>query len=257
MILPNIEGFIEMLEMLTSHIDSGSVLDPFSLKRIVASSEKIPDYPIKMMTLGLAYGAAQEHEIAIEYFKKAVEVDDDIVMRNYLSYLSHSGHYELYREECVRLARRVSTLPMLIRARNASYSDGNGELSLFFARKALTMIGDDAERKFMEEEVKMKNANLENFINASSLSTQEISMLTRAVANVAKSHDVLAVSNEYYTSSDGDAAVICDVICKDADVLADMDIQVATELAVSDIFSEKNVTAWFRGRDRNEVTSIA
>lgn len=257
MILPNIEGLNEMLDMLTSHIDARSKLDAFTLKRVVTSAEKIPDYPIKMMTLGLAYGAACDPVTAIDFFKKAVEADDDWIMRNYLSYLSHTGQHELYRKESLRLVKRVATLPMLIRARNTSYADGDGELSLFFARKALAMLDDSSEKRAMEEEVRVKTANLDSFINASSLSTAEISALTLKVGDVANRHKVLAVAHEYYTSPDGDAAVICDVICQDSEILADMDIDVATEIATSDTFSGKNVTVWFRGRDRSEVPGIA
>lgn len=246
----------EMLDMLTHHIDSKSILDAFSLKRVVATAEKIPDEPTKLMVLGLAYGASGSHDLAIGYFKEAVKYRDDIVARNYLSYLSHTGQYELYRDEAIRVAKVISSLAMLIRARNAAYADGDGELSLFFSRKAISMVGDENERENMEKEQQEKNSALNIFIEATHLETNEIAALTRAVANVAKKFDVLAVSQDFYTGDDGDAAIICDVLCVDEGVLSDMDIDVATELAMHDLFADKNITAWFRGRDPREVRGI-
>ncbi|MEH5098992.1 hypothetical protein PO486_13990 [Atlantibacter hermannii] len=243
----------EMLGVLTHHIDNKIILDDFTLRRFIAKAEKIPDDPIKLMALGLAYGAAGQHQTAIDYFKEAVKYHDDVSARNYLSYLSHTGEYELYREEAIRMAKEIVSLPLYIKARNAAYADGDPELTLFFARKVLSVMGDDKERESVELEQRVKEAALKNFIDATNLKTSEISKLTRSIAHVAKKYDVLAVAQDFYTTEDGDAAVICDVLCFDANVISDMDIDVATELAMNETFSDKNITAWFRGRDANEV----
>lgn len=247
------KGLNETLEMLTSCIDGRNTLDVFTLRRVVSNANAIPDEPTKLMVLGLAYGAAGEHEAAIEFFKDAVKYRDDIVARNYLSYLSHTGKYELYRDEAVRLAKEMGSLPVYIRARNAAYADGDGELSLFFARKALSMIGDKREWEKMNRDIKEKTEDLEKFINATQLNSHEISELTLMVSLVGEKHGVIAVSHDYYTSSDGDAAIVCDVLCTDVDVLSEMDITAATEIAISESFSNKNVTAWYRGRDRKDL----
>ncbi|EHV1520690.1 hypothetical protein U7Q55_005064, partial [Salmonella enterica] len=92
----------ETLEMLTSHIDEGQQLDAFTLKRVVSGASKIPDEPVKLMVLALAHGAAHQHSEAVGFFREAVAYRDEAVARNYLSYLSYTGQYELYREEAVR-----------------------------------------------------------------------------------------------------------------------------------------------------------
>lgn len=58
----------DLLAVLTQHIDSGVNLDPFTLRGIVEKAEKIPDEAIKLMTLGLAYGAAGKHTEATDFF---------------------------------------------------------------------------------------------------------------------------------------------------------------------------------------------
>ncbi|MBL6345315.1 hypothetical protein JNB34_02180 [Escherichia coli] len=243
----------ETLEMLTSRIDEGQQLDAFTLKRVVSEAGKIPDEPVKLMVLALAYGAAHQHVEAVGFFQEAVAYRDETVARNYLSYLSHTGQYELYREEAVRLAREITSLALCIRARNAAYADGDGELSLFFARKALSMIGSESDRESMESDIMEKKRALDTFISVTDLSTNEINLLSRTITNVAKNYGVLAISHDYVTSPDGDAGIVCDVLCEDADMLSDMDIDVATEIAMNEIFAGKNVTAWFRGRNRQEI----
>lgn len=246
------KGLQETLDLLTTCIDEGDVLDAFTLRRVVSSANSLPDEPTKLMVLGLAYGAAGDNEHALAYFKEAIKYRDDIIARNYLSYLSHTGQHDLYRDECVRLAREIVSFPLYLRARNASYADGDGELSLFFARKALSMVGDENERAKMEMEIHEKNSALNRFIDTTRLSTHEIAELTRMVANIANSFDVLAVSQDYYTG-DGDAAIICDVVCTDAGILSDLDIEIAMSLAMNESFSARNLTAWYRGRSREEV----
>ncbi|WP_293649396.1 hypothetical protein [uncultured Pantoea sp.] len=206
------------------------------------------------MFLGLAYGAAKQNDKAIRFFKAGAECGDDRVVINFLTYLSHTGQYDLYREESLRLARRYENNPrILILARNASYADGDGELSMYFARRLMSMLPDGPDKDAAQEDVEMKNAQLAKFIEATDLDTSQISELTRMVANLTKKYGVIAVSHDYYTSPDGSAAVICDVFCEDTDVLSDMDIDIATELAMSEFFVDKNVTAWYRGKKREEV----
>lgn len=245
----------DLQDLLTYHIDSRQELDIFSYRKIVTQAEKIPDEPLRLMILGLVSGAAGKHDDALKFFKEGVKYRDDVVARNYLSYLSHTGQYELYREDAVRLAKEMDSFPLFIRARNAAYASGDGELSLFFARRAMTMIGDDQARERMESEVKVRDRMLNDFIRVTNLNTDEISALTLTVAGVARKYGVLAVAHDYYTSDDGDAAIICDVLCLDDDTISDMDIEIATELAVSDTFSDKNLTAWFRGKDKSEVAA--
>lgn len=98
-----------------------------------------------------------------------------------------------------------------------------------------------------------KKQALDAFISVTDLSTNEISLLSRTIANVAKNYGVLAISHDYVASPEGDAGIVCDVLCEDADMLSDMDIDVATEIAMNEVFAGKNVTAWFRGRNRQEI----
>lgn len=254
MIPAKLKGLTETVEILTSHIENGTILDTFTLKRAVATAERIEDDALRLMLLGLAYGASGQKDKAVGYFKAGSECGDDRIVINFLSYLSHTGQYDLYRDEAIRLARRYEGSPRVLRlARNASYADGDGELSLYFSRRVLAMLPEGSEKDSMQEDVNLKNAQLAAFIEATDLETSRISELTRMVANVTTKYGVLAVSHDYYTSPDGSAAIICDVICTDSDVISDMDIDIATELAMSDFYVSRNVTAWFRGRKREEV----
>ena len=112
---------------------------------------------------------------------------------------------------------------------------------------------DGPEKDVMKREVDLKNDQLARFIEATDLETAQISELTRMVAYLTAEYDVITISHDYYTSPDGSAAIICDVICEDSDVISDMDIDIATKLAMSELFVDKNVTAWYRARQREKV----
>lgn len=248
------KGLTEAIIKLTSCIEDGVVLDPFSLKRAVSFADTLDDDALRLMLLGLAYGAAKQNDKAISFFRAAADCGDDRAVINYLSYLAHTGQYGDYRDESVRLARHYENNPRVLRlARNASYADGDGELFLYFAHRAMAIMPDGPEKDAMKEEVDLKKDQLARFIEATDLETSQISELTRMVTCLTKKYDVIAISHDYYTSPDGSAAIICDVICVDSDVISDMDIDIATELAMSEFFVDKNVTAWYRGRKREEV----
>lgn len=249
------KGLTEAIAKLTSYIENGVELDLFSLKNAVSFAENQKDDALRLMLLGLAYGAAKQNDKAISFFSAAADCGNDIVVNNYLSYLAHTGQYGLYRDESTRLARLYENNPRVLKlARNASYADGDGELSLYFARRVLAMMPDGPEKDVMQGEVDLKNDQLARFIEATDLETAQISELTRMVANLTKEYDIIAISHDYYTSPDGSAAIICDVICEDSDVISDMDIDIATKLAMSEFFVDKNVTAWYRARKREEVS---
>lgn len=248
------KGLKEAIRELVLHIESRVELDRFTLKSKIAFAERLDDDAMRFMLLGLTYGAAKKNDEAIACFRAGAELGDDRVVVNYLTYLSHTGQYDLYRTESIRLARRYENNPrILLLARNAVYADGDGELCLYFSRRLMSLIPDGPEKDAVLEDVEMKNAELAKFIEATSLDTSRIAELTRMVANLTTKYDVIAVSHDYYTSPDGSAAIICAVICDDSDIISDMDIDIATQLAMSEYFVDKNVTAWYRGKKREEV----
>ncbi|HGW4305859.1 TPA: hypothetical protein ACNIEN_001954 [Klebsiella pneumoniae] len=244
----------ELADEIMQYFENKTILDPFTLRTILEKADRIPDDTTKKMIMGFAYGAAGNHDEAMAFFKDAIDSGKgDLPAINYLSYLGNAGYHVLHRQEAIKLARNSNSFHLYIIGRNAAYADGDGELSLFFSRNALSMISDHNRREAMEKDVQRKNDELNRFINVTGLGTEQIAEMTRAVVDVASKYKVLAPSHEYYTSSDNEAAVICNVICQDEDVIADMDIEIATQLAMNDSFSDKNLTVWFRGHNKSEA----
>lgn len=243
---------------LVNFIENDEILDKFSLRRFLRVADSIGDMPTRLMIRGLAYGAAAQHDDAVDNFKRAVECHHTIAALNYLAYLGRTGNHRLHRDESIRIGRAFDDPRAYVRARNAAYADGDYELSLFFARKWLAAFGDSQPnaRRMMEEEVNVRMNDLENFIEVTCLATAEITALSMLVANTAKEHGILAISHDYYTSTDkSEAALVCDVLCTDIKVLADLDIELATAIAMNETFNDKNVTAWYRGKTRDEVAN--
>ncbi|EME1467899.1 hypothetical protein V3510_005281 [Serratia marcescens] len=240
----------EAISVLSHCIDSGSELDQLTFRRYLKKFENIPDEPTKLMLFGLAYGAVKEYPTAIAFFKDAVSYKDDVVARNYLTFLGRILHFEMYREESERLAKEYNSFPLCIRARNAAYADGNGELSLFFTRKAISLTSDDKTVRRLEMEAKHHIGSLDKFASLSGLSSRELQELSRSVTDVARKHGVLSIATEFYVSSDNhDLAIINDVLTMNEDLISDMDIEIACALAMNEKYSDKNVSAWYRGRE--------
>lgn len=244
----------EAMQILSHHIDEGIELDQLTFRRYLKKFENIKDEPLKLMLFGLVYGAAKKHAEAIPFFKESVKYKDDVAARNYLTYLGRTHQFEMYRDESERLAKEISSFPLCIRARNAAYSDGDVQLSLFFARKAIALTSDPDVIRNLKMDINNHMHSLNEFIANSGLSSEEIKDLSRRISSVARRYNVLSISTEFYVSADGhDLAIINDVLNMDDDVISDMDIEVACEIAMLEKYSDKNITAWFRGRDRENV----
>lgn len=240
----------EVKQILKLAIDHRDYIDLFSVRKYERMAKEMHVISERFEFLGFVYGAAGRSEDAIDSFKKGAAFRNASIARNYLAYLSRARHYELYRLEAIRIAREISDYRLFIRARNAAYASGDIDLSSFFAKKAIAMVREDSERKALLEEFEMHKERLEKFQKISGLLQSEIEKFTLLVVNVTNKFNVTAVAHDFYSSVDStDAAVICDVMCDDPDTLAEMDIEIATVIAMSDMFSLKNVTAWYRVAD--------
>lgn len=240
---------------LFQHIDTGVELDKFTRKKYLETFEKIPDVSQKLMMIALTYGASREYQEAITVFKEAVKYKEIGTIINYLTFLSKINYFELYFEETIRLAKEVNSLRLCTGARNAAYSSGNLELARFFSRKGMSLIQDDDARRDFEMDTDLHLKKLNHFIDVSGLSAEKMAEITMLVSKIARDHDVLTHSNEFYVSSDAqDLAVICTVLTEDADLIADMDIDVATTLAMNEELSTFGITAWYKGIEQPEAT---
>ncbi|QHP58533.1 hypothetical protein [Pectobacterium carotovorum] len=238
---------------IKNYLDNGITLDRFTLRNLMGEIKNIPNIPEKLMVTALAHGAAGSHKEAVSNFKCATKYKDELVAINYLAYLAIAGDYELYLIESVRLAREIISMELYANARNATYMDGDSEISSFFAQKAILMMSGN-DRKEMEDEVRKRMQKLNSFAEVTKFSKKDISKLSNIVFGIAKKYSVNMFSCEFYTDFDGaEAAVIGDVICMDSDILSSMDIDVATEIAIDPLFSDKPITAWFRGADRKKL----
>lgn len=91
-----------------------------------------------------------------------------------------------------------------------------------------------------------KHKELNDFMEISGLTSSSVKQLTSFLDGYAKEKGLDVKSHEFYSNACEDvAAVICEIECDNVELMADMDIGVATNLAMNDMLLSHNVTAWF------------
>lgn len=238
----------EIHEKLVSIINNeGEILDPFSLRRFISFAETMEGESYRMLFMGLAYGAAGEHDRAIEFFQSAVNGGDEFIAQTYLAYLSRIFRHHFHAEEAIRLAKEMNSRTLCISARNAAYWQGDAELSMYFNRKAMHLTQHEGERRRLESEAEIMNNRFERFVSTSGLSQREVAKLVSLAAAVATAKGIRISGSEFYASPDAcDAALICFTEYPTDASLCDLDIDIATAIAMDDELCMKNVTAWYR-----------
>ncbi|EKF5023967.1 hypothetical protein OZO98_001750 [Salmonella enterica] len=237
----------EVMEYVVSCIDNRTLLSEFEYHSYMRLSDTIPDDSRQMVSKALVSGAAGKAEDAITFFEKSIMFRDEFADRNYLAYLLLICRYDLYREVVFRVAKSRDSCELCREARDAAYAAGDVECSLFFARKAASLIAGDAARRGFMAQSENNTEMLESFMSHSGLSQEDISALTMTGVKVAKEKNIPFTGVEYYISRDCvDLAMIMYVFCDDIEVMADMDIDLAYTLAVSEQLAHYKGTAWFR-----------
>ncbi|EFP0252760.1 TPA: hypothetical protein LC430_004765 [Salmonella enterica subsp. enterica serovar Duisburg] len=236
----------EFMVHLISYIDDGETLSEFDYHSSMRYANTISDIGVSLTLKALVSGAAGKVEDAIILFEEAVSFDYEIAARNYLTFLQRKCRYDLYLDVAPRVARKINSFELSLRARNATYSIGDSELSLFFARKAASLIVDDSfSRSFMTDS-EYKTRHLDEFMTVSGLTQDNITSMVLLASKIAAKHNQPFTGVSYYIGSDRtDLAIIMNVYCKETASLAEMDIELACSVAMNESLLHYKGTAWF------------
>ncbi|MTC24928.1 MULTISPECIES: hypothetical protein [unclassified Providencia] len=238
---------IEKLNLILNCIDRLEKLDRFTFQQILKDSEFVEDESIMYMIKALAYGAYQDNENALKYFKIALEYENISVAKNYIAYLAKTLQFNLIYQESIDIANKYDNQYLAFMARNIAYSFADIKNSSQLAEKLVRLHNTDVNvDKFPYLDFSQPLAELEDFMKSGDISERDARWIVEKASEVAANRKVRCVSTEFYTSSDkNDFAVILCVTTSDPDIISDMDIEIACALAENSIFSERNITAWF------------
>ncbi|EBZ2142371.1 hypothetical protein D8R48_17895 [Salmonella enterica subsp. enterica serovar Newport] len=245
----------EFMVHLISYIDDGETLSEFDYHSSMRYASTISDISVSLTLKALASGAANKIDDAIAFFEEAVSFGDEMAARNYLTFLQRKCRYNLYLEVTSRVAKKINSFELSLRARNAAYSIGDAELSLFFARKAASFIVDDSSVRSFMADSEQKNRHLEEFMTMSGLTQDNVTSMVLLASKIAEKYNIPFTGTSYYMGGDReDHAIIMNVYCKEPVSFAEMDIELACSVAMSESFLHYRGTAWFNAPGIDEET---
>lgn len=240
----------EILTSLTVYINSGQRMPEWELAKARREIMNIDDPVAKLMLTALHHGAAQKEEDAIDAFETAIgRYSNTAIGSNYCAYLQHIGRFEKYSEVSFRLAD--------------SFEDPE------FARVAYTVarIKVDLERvhryasKFRKYyptergEVVMEDASkfikvITDLSKGSGIELKYLNGLSEQCVKIADQYRKFILGTKI-ASTDGQVAIIMAISDTDADVLADMNFELAMAVAKDDALIDLPLTAWYRNEQQS------
>ncbi|AUU92091.1 hypothetical protein C2U55_24935 [Enterobacteriaceae bacterium ENNIH3] len=232
----------EIHEALWAYINSGSVI---SHEDIVTFQHDISLFRgvEKAYLTALLYAAQADYAQAIHYFQEALQSDDSTVAINYLAYVGTSAHNYFHRMEIFRLEKQYC-LPTIRRiARNAAYCIGNTRLIKSYTLK-LAALCDDEERQALRDEGKAMIKAVEDFKQATTLTSNQIEELCDEAESIANQRGVNCIGVIYFVNGDSDNAYILRAETHDPELLAEMNIELLGLLS-SDKYRHLPFTSWF------------
>ncbi|MDA5483108.1 hypothetical protein PGS49_21040 [Yersinia intermedia] len=244
----------EISQELTSRLDSGVTLQPMEFRRFVREIEKIKDCREHDYLMALVNAANGAHDVALEWFQKALKHKEPIIAENYLVYLIKSHRHLEYVRESLSLAREY---PGSIDINDKAFEgrlllcDINGIEET--SKKLISMLPRE------ESEVIMENASLainrsRNFVANAGMEDSDLVALNELLLKISGQANASPTNLDFFSmTEEGTNSIICSVDTNDADLLSEMNFNLAMSIADSDRFVGKKFSSWFRGsREQND-----
>ncbi|HGJ5884618.1 hypothetical protein [Arsenophonus sp.] len=246
----------DAIDVLLYHIRNRIELDQLTFRRYLNNFNKVSSEPLKLMLLGLSYGAINDYKNAVPFLKEAATYKDEMMAINYLFVLGNTSDFRFYTEECKRLAREYNSFKLCVLAAHISFATGNIQDFNFFIKKAISLTPD----KDVARELEMSSNNhikkMERFYLITDLSNADIEELLQCTIDIANRHNIPYLGVEFYVDRDDcEAAIIIEVLTMNEDLISEMDIEIACTISMNEKYSDKKLTSWYRGK-KDKVYAI-
>lgn len=233
----------ELIGILWNYIDNDTHLDRATIAQIEKDIRLLAVAERPYVTAWLKV-AQKKHEDAVAWFKDALRSDDTVVATNYLAYLGASAHNYEHRLELFRLEEAFCTPTIRRVSRIAAFCIGNEKLvRKYTLRMAALLDGEEREQIISEGEFMVERIG--DFKRATNLSSTEIEQLCDDAEAIANKYGVNCIGVNYYLSSDDENAFILRAQTQDAQVLADMNMELIGLLCKEE-YVGRPFTSWFQ-----------
>lgn len=242
-----------LVDTLLNFIDSRTPLDQAIIDEIERGMSSLPKSARDYVTAWLMV-AQGRHDDAVAWFQEAMDGPDAAtVAGNYVAYLSRSAHNLFHRTETFRLAEYYCTQRLREQARSAAYCFGSDSLVRKYTLKMVALLDGEEREKIQRMGDRMAKV-IVNFKEATNLTSADLQHICDEAEKIANDHGVNCIGVEYFLSGGADNAMILNAETRDADTLAEMNMQLI-DLLIDKSYIDRPFTSWFRSADAGSIAS--
>lgn len=236
---------------LTSAIDSGSYLGEFDFALVKREISKLPDEEERSFMMGLAYGAADRQEEAIQQLEYTILRYGDLMsMHDYCLYLKKVGRYVSAYENALKFARKYDNPDLVEIAISLA--------QIFYDLDVIRELGQKLKKYYPDQDIQLLNELNEHVLGIEDICKQtgcdEKSLKDLVVIFHKQAEKQLVIIDNSGLIADIEGlSYECQVECDSAELLAKMNFEISTSLANNIDLLQHGLTGWFRLKsDKNQ-----
>lgn len=236
----------EFGDKLIDILSSERVLSQMELHRWIREIKSLKDPAEESYLLALAYAGGGDKDKAILHFDKSLYSDEDgVSASNYLAFIVNVGDANDYVEVSSKLADMYVSRELYGAAFYMHMHCGKIEKAIEYGRKFIK-VSPNGEDEVMQRNIAYFTSALPDFKERSSLSDAKFELITSSMASVMRKHKASSDAYRFFNISEESVnAYVISLGNKSIDEIAEMNYELAFELAEHDELLGTNVSAWF------------
>ncbi len=241
----------ELLNLLQDQIVRENVCTDFEFIQFIREINKYSTGLEKNYLKALAYSLYNKIEQAIDFFELSLQFNNVDYARNYLAVINQRSSNKKYLKLLYRFADEYESVSFTLLAYQTSIYIANLKLAEHYLNKICKLSNKEKADKYKNNFERTKSALLK-YCFLSGLNEDELMKLVSMAISILDNHQVKIVGVNYTNASvhnEESNIFIMTAECDDADILSEMNLQLAYELAEHKEFLGKNFSIFINGVD--------
>ncbi|HHG8589858.1 TPA: hypothetical protein ACPYUC_002337 [Citrobacter koseri] len=243
----------EISSELVDILASKTKISEMQFYRYIRDIEKLKDSSSEDYLKALAHGAYGRKDVAVAFFKEALKQKNSIIAQNYVVYLSDYGTYSELHEAVSQLVDHFHTQLMVGSAWESYLFMGNIDKAIHYAHKLMGMV-DEKDADMLRTLASTAKQQYALFKKTTGISDSEFQDIALRVVGVLDSYKVNPIAVSFFAvPEEKTSSYVMAVNTFDADVLSDMNLDIAFSLAENDSLIGKPFSVWFEGGSKETI----
>lgn len=233
-------------DKLVDILSSERKLEEMELHRWIRDIKNLKDYGNESYLLALAHAAGGKKDKAILYFEQALFNDTDgVSATNYITYIAAEGTVEDYLKVSSKLADMYVSREMYGAAYYMHLHCGKINEAIEFGKKFIK-ISPNGEDEVMQQQISYLANSAKEFKDLAKISDAKFEIITSSMAAVMRKHKASSALHMFHTVREESVnAYVITLLNTDLEKIAQMNYELAFELAEHDELLGTHVSAWF------------